>query len=135
MELVPWKSEYSVAIASFDSHHQKLCGLVNQLHDAMLSGKGTAVLQRLLSELISYTQYHFAAEERAMTAHRFPALTEHKLEHAKLTEQVLAFESDFKAGKTALTVDVMNFLMKWLTTHMVGSDKRYSSLLKSKGVN
>lgn len=135
MERVLWKREYSVGIPSFDAHHQKLCELANQLLVAMRGGKGAAVLQELLRELIRYTQYHFAAEEQAMAAHDYPALTEHKMEHNRLTMQVLAFEKSFNAGDTSLAVDVLNFLMRWLTTHMLGSDKRYSRLLKSKGVN
>lgn len=135
MGLFAWSKEYSVNIKSFDGEHQQLFSMVAELHDAMRCGQGRTVLDGLLSELIRYTQNHFAAEERALTAYNFPGLAGHKSEHVKLTEQVLAFQKDFKAGNAMITIDLMEFLQNWLTQHILATDKNYGTFLSSKGVN
>ena len=40
MALLTWTTEYSVAVEAIDKQHQKLFAMLNELHDAMKSGKG-----------------------------------------------------------------------------------------------
>ena len=53
-------------------------------------------------------------------------LISHRAEHEKLTKQVVDFQRDFRAGKIALSISLMNFLKTWLTEHIMGADKKYS---------
>ena len=39
-----------------------------------------------------------------------------------------------KSGKVYQPLNVMQFLVNWLTTHLKGEDKQYSSFFKAKGV-
>ncbi len=134
MALLNWSDEYSVKIKSIDQQHSKLVDLINQLHSAMKDGKGKEVIGKVISELISYTQVHFAHEESLMLKYSYPGYVKHKSFHDELVKQVLEIEKEFKAGKTVISQDVLNFLKKWLVEHIVGTDKLYTGFMNSKGV-
>jgi len=126
MPLLIWNDKFSVEIEEFDSQHKRLITLVNELHEAMMKGKAEDSLHRVLHELVGYTKTHFAAEERFMQTHRFGGYLAHKAEHDKLTKQVVDFQREFREGKIALSISLLNFLKTWLTEHIMGTDKKYS---------
>jgi len=134
MALVTWKEIYVVNISEIDSQHKNLVGIVNELHDAMIIGKGQDVLGKVLTELVDYTLYHFATEEKYFDLYGYPEAELHKKQHKELVEQVAAIYEKFKSGERILTLDVMNFLRDWLHDHIVGSDKLFGPYLNSKGL-
>jgi len=65
----------------------------------------------------------------------YPAAAAHKKEHDDLTKQVLDVKKKFQEGATAtLSMEVLNFLRKWLLNHIQGSDKKYGPHLNAKGI-
>jgi hemerythrin-like metal-binding protein len=131
---VTWSAQYSVGIASIDSEHQKLIGMLNDLHAAMTQGQGRAVMGKVLDGLSAYTVSHFANEENLMRLHSYSEYSVHRAEHDKLTKQVRNLQEDFRAGNATISLDVLAFLKNWLINHIVGVDKKYSALLKAGGV-
>jgi hemerythrin-like metal-binding protein len=67
-----------------------------------------------------------------MALHKYPGLSDHKAEHAALTQKALDLMEQQKNGKLAITIPVMFFLRDWLTTHIKGTDKKYGPFLKGK---
>ena len=132
--LFPWSDTYSVKIGIIDMQHKNLVGLVNDLHQAMVLGHARDDLGKLLSGLVKYTQVHFRTEESLMESHKYPDYNQHKLEHEKLTQTVLEFQSKFQKNEVGLTIEVMQFLKDWLAKHILGSDKRYAPFLNAHGV-
>jgi len=135
MALVDWKDIYIVNVAEVDEQHKKLVGFINELHQAMLIGKGKDVMSKILKDLVEYTVYHFGTEEKFFDRYDYPDSELHKKQHKDLTEQVLVVQKKFEAGEKVLTIDVMNFLRDWLHEHIVGSDKLFGPYLNSKGVS
>jgi hemerythrin len=135
MALITWTQDLSVQVAQFDSQHKELVGLVNDLHDAMASGKGNTVLGKTLAKLIDYTKTHFAAEEKLMQQHSYPGYLSHKMEHDTLTKKALEIKSKFDSGSMIISVELMNFLKDWLTKHILGVDKKYGPFLNNKGIS
>ena len=135
MALIEWKESYSVNVTEIDNEHKKLIELINNLHEAMMSGKSKEVMGKILDELIQYTLYHFATEEKFFDKYNYPESEIHKKQHADLVEQVAALQKKFKGGERVLTIDVLNFLKDWLNDHIIGSDIKYAHFLKSHGVN
>jgi len=135
MPLITWNDALSVGVASIDAEHQELVGLLNAFYDAMQAEKGNGVLGNTLDALIEYTKFHFANEELLFAKTGYPDAVGHKKEHDALTQQVLEVQRKYKAGETAaLSLEVVNFLKKWLVTHIQGTDKKYSPHLVSHGV-
>lgn len=134
MAFIIWSEKLSVDIPSIDGQHKMLVNLINQLHDAMLTGKSKEVISDVLARLIDYTKLHFAHEEQCMKQSCYVHLKDHQCQHNELAKKVLQFEADFTAGKTGLTMDVMTFLQQWLNNHIMKSDQSYSELLRSNKI-
>ena len=132
--LFPWDDSFSVKIGLIDMQHKKMVGMINELHRAMVGGKGKKNLSSILSGLIDYTREHFITEEILMQAHAYPEFLTHKLEHQKLTKTVVGLQRRFRSNEAGLTIEVMEFLKDWLRNHILGSDKRYAPYLNAKGV-
>ncbi|HEY6837184.1 MAG TPA: bacteriohemerythrin [Geobacteraceae bacterium] len=134
MALFNWDETLAVHILTFDRQHRHLVGLVNGLHDAMKQGSVKEVLEPLLGELVRYTREHFAAEEKLMVMHDFPGYTEHKKEHDTFVDKVLDFQKQYEKGGVTLSLEVMDFLVEWVKTHIKVMDHRYGPFLREKGV-
>ncbi len=134
MALLNWSREYSVEVQSIDKEHQKLFGMLNELHDAMKVGKGSEIAPAVLKRLVAYTCEHFANEEGMMVRTRYPDYARHKVEHDKLTSEVVNIVHDFDAGKVVLSMKLLDFLRAWLQSHILGCDKKYSSHLQAAGI-
>jgi len=134
MALMQWSDRLSVGVKEFDDHHKKIVALINDMYDAMMKGEGKEKMGKVLTELVGYVGTHFAAEERTFKTHGYPDVAAHKVEHDKLTKQVIDFGNQFKSGKAVVSNELMTFLKDWLMTHIMGTDKKYTKFLNEKGV-
>ncbi|MDA8325623.1 MAG: bacteriohemerythrin [Nitrospiraceae bacterium] len=135
MALIDWTSDLNTKIGSIDEQHHRLVFLINNLHEAMKTGKGREALGKILDEMIEYAKTHFATEERLMTAHSYPGYALHKKEHDEFKQKATKLDQDFKSGKQLITVEVMQFLKNWLTLHIKGTDQKYGPFLLARGVS
>ena len=135
MALITWSDALSVNIKEIDKQHQCLVELVNRLHDSMKAGQGNSVIGPILSDLLQYTSFHFATEEKYFKKYAYPEYLRHKMEHDDLTQKAKTLNESYLDGKLTITIEVMNFLRDWLKSHILGSDKKYSSFLCSKGLS
>ena len=133
--LFPWSDAYSVKIGVMDTQHKVLVELINELHQAMVTGRGKEHLGGILSNLIKYTKSHFSAEEGLMQSNQYPEFTRHRAEHDRFSATVQEFQDKFQKNEVVLTMDVMDFLKEWLSKHIMGVDKRYAPHLHAKGVH
>jgi hemerythrin len=129
-----WNNAYSVGIPSVDAQHQNLFATARELHHAMSSGQGKAAMGKILDRLVQYTKAHFAHEERLMRLADYPGLESHKGEHEALTRKVLDLQREFEAGKTSISVQMLQFLRTWLQQHIQHSDLAYAPYLKQAKV-
>jgi hemerythrin-like metal-binding protein len=135
MELFSWNEKYSLEHPQIDKEHQALFAMAGQLHQAMLSGSGTAVLKDLLARLINYTRVHFAHEEALMRHYQYRGMDAHAAEHRKLTEQVLDLQHKYEEGKLAITLETMQFLRGWLDHHILRSDQLVAQHIRAQESN
>ncbi len=134
MAYFDWNDNLSVGVDLFDSHHKKLIDLINELHEAMASGKGMDKVKSTVTELARYTKYHFAEEERQMKAANYSGLSAQIKEHAAFVAQVEDFMAKLDAGSVTISMGVMSFLRNWLTSHIQKTDKQYTPTLAAKKI-
>jgi hemerythrin-like metal-binding protein len=134
MALLSWTNEYSVGIPSIDKQHHKLFDMINQLHDSMKSGLGGKLVPIILNNLISYTRDHFADEEKSMRQAEYSNYASHKAEHGKLTAEVVRLVKEMEAGDMAMSVEILDFLRKWLQHHILTTDKKYIAQMLAAGI-
>ena len=123
MTMMQWNDALKVGHNVIDRNHLELVGLINELGDAMSIGRGAEICGDVLNELATYTKAHFEIEDQLMTAHRYPAASEHMREHADLAQKVVELKGMHDAGVPTLSVFLLHFLMQWLTRHSLESDK------------
>jgi len=135
VDLVTWDTSYSVSVKSCDAEHRKLFAIINDLHEAMKSGKGRSLLADIVHKLEKYTQTHFLAEEALLQRAQYAKLHEHRLQHREFVAQVQRFRKDLEEGSGGDAIAVLTFLKDWLAKHIKQTDKGYSECLNSHGIN
>jgi len=134
MSLIKWEKKYETGIAEVDSQHRMLCDMINRLHDAMIDQKTEKVVDKILIELLNYTEYHFGLEESMLRKARYSQLNEHIQEHTEFIEKIVHFTTEITKGRVLLSMDIINFLKDWLIGHISGSDMDYVPHLNAKGI-
>jgi len=135
MPLIEWSADLSVGINSIDEQHKKLVNMINALNDAMLTGSSNELLGKIFTGLAAYTQKHFAYEENMFAEYGYADSEKHKRQHSELIAQVVELKQNFIENPQAtITTDLMQFLKRWLTNHIMKTDKEYTEFLLSKGV-
>lgn len=135
MPLIEWSNELSVGIDSVDEQHKKLVNMINALNDAKLTGGSNELLGKIFSGLAAYTQKHFAYEENMFAEYGYSDSVEHKKQHNELIAQVVELKEKFMENpQGTMNDELMLFLKRWLTNHIMRTDKEYSEFLISKGV-
>jgi hemerythrin len=132
MALLEWTEKMSVGIDTIDADHKKLLDLVNELHAVVRKKESPANIGRVLRDLISYTDYHFQAEEQLLRLLRFPDLEHHKLVHDSLRKRVTELEERYRDCPEKAGVKMFDFLSDWLMRHILGEDMKYKPLLLEK---
>lgn len=113
-------------IDSMDSQHRRLFDLIDNLGEALHSGRSAQALETILPELKAYTVMHFAEEEAMMTTRRIPGLEGHIALHRAFVAKVEATMADMAAGKPVIATSLVNFLQDWLVQHIGGTDRKYA---------
>jgi hemerythrin-like metal-binding protein len=135
MAFFDWNNSYSVGVRQFDTEHQKLFSIMSELYDGMKAGKGKDVLDGVLQKLIGYTEQHFSSEETVMGRAGYPGLQSQIDQHRQFTVKMKDFQAQYRSGAVALSVQLLDYLRDWLTTHIAGADKSYTAFLNAKGVH
>lgn len=135
MSLIYWLPEFDIKIGIIDQQHKLLVELINELYDELTRTKDRAAISKTLNKLGIYTATHFAREEDFLEKYDYPELDEHIQEHEYFEDMLNQYESEFNSGKQELTANILNFLGDWLIKHINGTDKKYSTFLRTRGVS
>lgn len=129
MELIEWKSEYSVGHPVLDKQHRGLVQLINQLTEAAASG---GMIAYVFDELDHYVKEHFRFEETLLRQANFGDYEAHKAQHRVFEQWLRAVRQSFSVGGLSaplLAESVNAYLRSWLINHILKSDMEYKSVL------
>lgn len=68
-----------------------------------------------------------------MTAANCQGLDAHKEKHRDFVDKVVGAGDKFLKGDNSYKMEIVNFLKKWLIEHILGTDKKFMSLVKLSG--
>jgi two-component system, NtrC family, sensor kinase len=131
MALFPWDKRFCVGIMEVDDQHEKLVGMVNRLDEAVSAGRDEKVIGQILKEALDYTQYHFSTEERLMEKAGLTGehYRRHKIEHIDFVKTVVAEVGALRERHESVSQSLLQYLIKWLVDHILGSDREMARLL------
>jgi len=131
MAFFEWKDSMTVGHQMIDRDHRMLIQYVNEMHIAMMAGKGKDAVGGILNKLVAYTKEHFGREEIVWRAGHYAGLEKHKKEHAGLLKTVGDFKVKYEKGTAALSIELMNFLRDWLNNHILKEDKAAADAIEA----
>ena len=123
-----YKNDCKTGIENIDEEHKYLFELLNKAHILSTTdyhGDYYHRIKEMMAELDSYAEQHFSHEEEYMTQIRDPELFSQRKQHAFFREKILTLDlvniDDIKEQQRVLT-ELVNFLAKWLYSHILSSD-------------
>ncbi len=128
-ELITWTDEYSVGVLSMDQHHKKLVRMINEFYTAFKKGEGTERVKKILQDLISYTKYHFSAEEELMRKAQYPQLDQQIKLHKSLLGTAQQMQQRWRDGDSSVPHELISILQEWLVEHITATDKKYGPVV------
>jgi hemerythrin-like metal-binding protein len=121
-----WNQSFALGVPHIDAQHKQLFAIANELHQAMLKGQSKLMMGQALDKLVDYTVKHFGAEETLMGSTKHADLARHKLIHDQFTAKIQKLQQGYNSGNVLVNVELMEFLQKWLVTHIQGTDVMYA---------
>jgi hemerythrin-like metal-binding protein len=132
MEKICWKEEYSVGIEKIDHQHQHLFEIVNNLIERSVSSGDSELASETLTEMINYAREHFTTEETLMEKYGYPEIEPHKKEHDYFINTTAELAIGFMDNKNTTAGEIAEFLILWLSNHILKSDMKYKPFFKAK---
>ena len=142
MPFMEWNSNYNIGVPSADDDHRCLIDLINEMHEAIIRGRGretvaaavdeAATMAAVLDELLAYSSYHTSLEEMLMQKFDYPDYDEHRKAHRMFAGKVRTYRRRFDEGAGILSMDIVRFMKDWLDTHLLDDDRRLGEFLKER---
>ncbi|KAL9641939.1 hypothetical protein ABK040_003997 [Willaertia magna] len=143
--LVQFTKDLMLGIPIVDQQHHSLVDLINKLISLMFGDDENSyrsseyILGYVLGSLLEYVEYHFETEEKLMKKYaKFldeEQNNEHKEEHLEFTNKVKKLHQEYLDSHSTLSflnVDLLNYLLHWLKTHICGTDHEMCNRLLSE---
>jgi len=129
MPLIEWNETLELGCPPLDEDHMRLVGMVNELYDELLAGRGMTLIFARFERLAGHTAAHFRHEERLMEENAYPEQLEHMATHHHLESQIKDFLERFHAGESLFSLETVQFLKDWLLIHIKTVDQNLGDYL------
>ena len=120
-------SDYEVGVDEIDAQHQELVRLANRLNVSIEQGD-TESCRRGFDEMVNFTKFHFATEERYMEHSGYPHTRTHTRAHEKLIEDIELIRLRLQEGSELMALQTIK---DWIFQHIETADKRLGQHLHS----
>jgi hemerythrin-like metal-binding protein len=130
MAYFEWADDMVIDGGPIDADHQRLVGLVNDLHTATTLGEGQTVVADILAALLKYTKTHLQTEEELMRRLHFPGLEGHQRGHEKFIADLVGLVKLYEGGSITVASQLSTVLRDWLSLHIRRNDKELHKYLK-----
>lgn len=135
MHQIEWNDELSLGNDLIDTQHKELIRIANVLLKAVEMKRDKRVQDNVLRRLREYTVFHFSAEEALMSDVQYPGRGDHAAEHARLKNEVKAFQRQVYEHEELTPTTLLNFLKQWLLNHILEYDRNLARFIHEKEGN
>jgi len=124
MNLLTWKSEYSVGVASVDDEHREMIGMINSVYAQLGQSTDVYEIEACLEDIFVAISSHFALEERLMREADYDEYEGHKNDHEDLLDEIRDLVDEFVADAVAGGRVLEERLSIWFSRHFATFDAR-----------
>lgn len=115
-----------------DSQHAVLIDCVNRV--LRLTDGDRADRLEELRLLLTWTRYHFAAEEELLVRAGYPLLSVHHEEHERFLKTLAAFNRDYVRGTRDIDEPLLEYCSGWTRHHIENDDRGFSRWMEEHGI-
>lgn len=129
-DTIEWASSYALGDEKIDTEHQKLFELAAEIQNYKENEKNVKIA---INELIKYTKFHFANEERFMKSIQYIHLIQHQNIHKQIVKNLNAIIEE-TSNETILqtSAKIVNFINNGLVQHIMIEDKKVQHFKRSR---
>jgi len=126
--VLDWNDAYSIGHEEIDKEHEKLFILAKKVTNCQ---DDKNEIMKAIKELIKYTKFHFAHEEKYMELINYSGYLEHKLIHENIINQL----NDFIKQIPTLSIEkferlLIEYMDVWLIQHIIIEDTKIIASLE-----
>ncbi|MCI5900950.1 MAG: hemerythrin family protein [Blautia sp.] len=119
--------------AMIDEQHKELIGKIDRLLSCCEQNGGKVEAIKMLDYLAEYTDFHFGEEEKLQEEVSYPAIEEHKKQHAafkKAVEELHEMLVDEEGPTEAFVAAVNKNVVDWLFDHIKKMDQALAAFIQ-----
>lgn len=132
--------KFHIGIELIDGEHARLFEIIRDVYEVSVSqtlhDKYDEII-RLLEELKDYTEFHFKDEEEYMASVAYPGLEGQRRAHAAFVDKLVNIDmdelNDIDENQDEYLIGLIDFLLGWLTEHILKVDKLIGEFVKENG--
>lgn len=132
--MIEWNDQLKLGIETIDDQHKKWIEIMNTLIAGIRQPKKDQQVLDALYEMVAYSQFHFAYEERLFKEYGYVEEPAHLEQHRLFRQKVAQFKEAALSGNSPLLSVVLAEMNDWLVHHICVEDRKYAQLLIAKGV-
>ncbi len=133
-EIIKWGPKFELGISMIDKQHKKWIKFINELYKGIVQNKPSEELSQIFKRLMDYTDYHFGFEEKYMSEFNFENIENHKISHQKFINKLNEMFIDYIEGRADTAYNLILYLKKWVSDHVIITDRKYVELFKKHGI-
>ena len=124
-----WSSALETGDRATDVQHKYLVEIINELAEAIETGKAGQSVRKILNLLRQYTDWHFCREEMCMERRQCPAAAANKEAHKHFMRTFDQFAEEYKlsGGSEDIAMRMYKTLTDWLVLHIQKIDTNLAS--------
>jgi hemerythrin-like metal-binding protein len=118
--LVQWNESDSLGIPKIDQQHRELYQMLNELSEAMDSGRGKIAAAEIMPRLLPFISAHFSEEEAVLRERNAPTYRQCCARHHQQLSMIEFFLRHRRPTDLAAVIDLLYFLDCLLEGHIDG---------------
>lgn len=132
--MIEWNDKYSVGVAMIDEEHKGFVGIVNKAIATKQNDNNPEEIREVLKEIINHSKKHFVTEEAYMIKFKYSDYLIHKSEHYNFSTLTMYYYNRLIKGDCQIVDEVLEYLIRWLSSHIQVSDKKYTECFNKNGL-
>ena len=125
-KLFNFDDEFKLGIAAADREHSKLVDMLNNTYALLHEEKREEAATYFNKTLSLYVHEHFTNEEAFLEGIGFPALEDHKKNHANFRKSFEELAPRIKTADNAAFREALSDTFVWIINHIGRTDKKYA---------